>query len=51
MPKKVEARGRQDILDLGDIKTARRTEMLLPMWPSLMMKFGHPRFGFKVVKG
>lgn len=38
-----------DIIDLGDIITARGTEMLLPIWLTLLGKFGHPNFGFKVV--
>ena len=46
----LKSMGWQDIIDLGDIKTARGTEMLLPVWLSLMIKFGHPHFGFKVVK-
>jgi predicted dinucleotide-binding enzyme len=43
--------GWTDIVDLGDIKTARGTEMLLPAWLSLMSKVGTPHFGFKVVRG
>lgn len=43
--------GWRDILDLGDIKAARGTEMLLPLWLNLFGLFGHPRFGFKVVRG
>ena len=41
--------GWSDIVDLGDIKAARGTEMLLPVWLSLCKVIGHPRFGFKVV--
>jgi predicted dinucleotide-binding enzyme len=40
-----------DIVDLGDIATARSTEMLLPLWLSLLGKFGHPNFGFRIVQG
>jgi predicted dinucleotide-binding enzyme len=36
-------------IDLGDLKTARGTEMLLPIWISLMGKFGHPNFNFSIV--
>jgi predicted dinucleotide-binding enzyme len=39
-----------DIIDLGDIKKSRATEMLLPAWLSLMQTFGNPYFGFKVVR-
>ena len=41
--------GWTDVVDLGDIKTARGTEMLLPAWLSLWNVIGHPHFGFKVV--
>ena len=41
--------GWDDIIDLGDIKTARGTEMLLPVWLSLMTVIGNARFGFKIV--
>ena len=43
--------GWKDIIDLGDITKSRATEMLLPLWLSLMGTFGHPNFGFKVVHG
>jgi predicted dinucleotide-binding enzyme len=41
--------GWDDIVDLGDIKAARGTEMLLPVWLSLFSVVGHPHFGFKIV--
>ena len=41
---------KENILDLGDIKTARGTEMMLPFWINLMGKFGTPIFNFKLVK-
>jgi len=41
--------GWSDIIDLGDIKAARGTEMVLPVWLSLWNVIGHPHFGFKVV--
>ena len=41
---------KHNILDLGDIKTARGTEMMLPFWINLMGKFGTPIFNFKLVK-
>src|SRR5262245_3834389 len=43
--------GWKDIIDLGDITKSRATEMLLPLWLSLIGIFGHPNFGFKVVRG
>jgi predicted dinucleotide-binding enzyme len=42
--------GWTDIMDLGDITKSRATEMLLPIWLTLMQSFGHPHFGFKVVR-
>jgi len=42
--------GWRDIIDLGDITTARGTESLLPVWVRLMMAFGHANFQFKIVR-
>lgn len=42
--------GWQDIIDLGDITTARGTEMLLPIWVRLLSKLGTARFQFKIVR-
>jgi hypothetical protein len=42
--------GWKDIIDLGDITKARGTEMLLPLWLSLMGVIGNPHFGFKIVR-
>jgi predicted dinucleotide-binding enzyme len=42
--------GWRDIIDLGDISKSRGTEMLLPLWLNLFQMYGHPHFGFKVVK-
>ena len=42
--------GWRSIIDLGDITTARGTEMVLPLWVSLMGKVGTPMFNFKLVK-
>jgi 8-hydroxy-5-deazaflavin:NADPH oxidoreductase len=42
--------GWQSVIDLGDITTARGTEMVLPLWVSLMGKVGSPLFNFKIVK-
>jgi predicted dinucleotide-binding enzyme len=41
--------GWKNIIDLGDIKTARGTEMLMPFWLTMMKKFGHPNFNYKIV--
>jgi len=38
------------IIDVGDITSARATEMLLPLWVRLMMKYQSPNFNFKIVK-
>jgi len=38
------------IIDVGDITAARATEMMLPLWIRLMMKFQSPNFNFKIVK-
>ncbi len=42
--------GWTNIIDLGDISTARGTEMLLPIWLRLMGALGTPQFNFKIVK-
>lgn len=42
--------GWQAVIDLGDITTARATEMMLPVWISLMMKLGTPLFNFAIVR-
>jgi predicted dinucleotide-binding enzyme len=38
------------VIDLGDITTARGTEMLLPLWVRLMGALGTRTFNFKIVK-
>jgi len=38
------------IIDLGDISTARGSEMLMPMWMRLMTAMGTTMFQFKVVQ-
>jgi predicted dinucleotide-binding enzyme len=38
-----------DIIDLGDITTARGTEMLLPVWLRLFGALQKPIFNFKIV--
>jgi 8-hydroxy-5-deazaflavin:NADPH oxidoreductase len=39
-----------DIVDLGDLSTARGTEMYLPLWLRLMSALGPPAFNIKVVR-
>jgi 8-hydroxy-5-deazaflavin:NADPH oxidoreductase len=40
-----------NIIDMGDITTARGTEMLLPIWVRLYGAFGHGMFNFHIAKG
>jgi 8-hydroxy-5-deazaflavin:NADPH oxidoreductase len=42
--------GWSDIIDLGDISTARGAEMLLPMWLRLFGALQKPIFNFKIVR-
>ena len=42
--------GHTDVIDLGDLSTARGTEMLLPIWLRLMGSLGTPMFNFKIVR-
>jgi predicted dinucleotide-binding enzyme len=42
--------GWTDIIDLGDITTARGTEMLMPIWLRLFGALQKPVFNFKVVR-
>jgi predicted dinucleotide-binding enzyme len=39
---------KKDIIDLGDISTARGTEMLLPVWLRLWGTLGHVNFNFHI---
>ena len=41
----------KDIIDLGDITTARGTEQLLPIWVRLWGTLQTPMFNFKIVVG
>lgn len=43
--------GHRDIIDLGDMTTARGAEMLLPLWLRLYGALGTPDFNIKVVRG
>lgn len=42
--------GWNDVIDLGDITTARGTEMLLPIWVRTWAATGNGHFSFKVVR-
>lgn len=42
--------GWNDVIDLGDISTARGTEMLLPAWVRVWAATGNGYFAFKVVR-
>jgi len=42
--------GWTDVIDLGDISTARGAEMMLPMWLRLWNALGTPMFNFKIVR-
>lgn len=42
--------GWSDIIDLGDISTARGTEMMLPVWVRTWMATGNGHFAFKIVR-
>lgn len=44
------ALGHHDVIDLGDISTARGTEMYLPLWARLWAGLGTPMFNIKVVR-
>jgi hypothetical protein len=42
--------GWRNVIELGDITTARGTEMLLPIWVRLMGTLGTPMFNFKIAR-
>ena len=42
--------GWKDVIDLGDITTARGTEMIHPIWVRLWGAMGKPMFNFTVVR-
>ena len=42
--------GWKSVIDLGDITSARATEMLLPIWVRLMGLYQSPNFNFKIVR-
>jgi 8-hydroxy-5-deazaflavin:NADPH oxidoreductase len=45
-----ESFGHSDVIDLGDITTARGTEMLLPVWLRLWGALKTPMFNFRIVR-
>jgi predicted dinucleotide-binding enzyme len=46
----LESFGWSDIIDLGDIATARATESYLPLWVAVWKTLGTPAFNIKVVR-
>jgi predicted dinucleotide-binding enzyme len=46
----LHAIGHTDVIDLGDITTARGTEMMMPIWIRLWNALGTPMFTFKIVR-
>ncbi len=46
----LESFGHTDVIDLGDISTARGTEMYVPIWLRLMGALGTAAFNVKVVR-
>jgi 8-hydroxy-5-deazaflavin:NADPH oxidoreductase len=42
--------GHRDVIDLGDLSSARGSEMLLPIWLRLFGLLGNPAFNFKIVR-
>lgn len=46
----VKSFGWRDVIDLGDISTARATESYLPLWISLWKSLGTPAFNIEVVR-
>jgi predicted dinucleotide-binding enzyme len=46
----LEALGHRDVIDLGDITSARGAEMMLPVWLRLWGVLGTHDFNFKIVR-
>ncbi len=46
----LRAFGHTDVIDLGDITTARGPEMMLPVWLRLLGSVGTPMLNFKIVR-
>jgi 8-hydroxy-5-deazaflavin:NADPH oxidoreductase len=49
--KLLKSLGWTDIFDLGDITSARGTEMMLPIWLRAFGKLGNVPYNFKIVVG
>ncbi|CAN5556134.1 NAD(P)-binding domain-containing protein [soil metagenome] len=47
----LESFGHDDVLDLGDLSTARGAEMWLPLWLRIAVSQGSSDFNIKVVRG
>lgn len=47
----LQSLGHKDIIDLGDITTARGAEMMLPVWIRLWGALGTADFNFKIARG
>jgi 8-hydroxy-5-deazaflavin:NADPH oxidoreductase len=42
----------ENVIDLGDIMTARGTEMMMPLWMRLFQSvIGHPHFNYQIIRG
>ena len=46
----LEQLGHRDVIDLGDITTARGVEMWMPLWLRIMSVLGTPRFNLRIVR-
>jgi 8-hydroxy-5-deazaflavin:NADPH oxidoreductase len=46
----LESIGHTDVIDLGELSTARGAEMYLPLWLRMMGALGTPFFNIKVVR-
>jgi predicted dinucleotide-binding enzyme len=46
----LDSLGWTDVIDLGDITTARGTEMYLPLWARIWGATENPMFNIKVVR-
>lgn len=46
----LQSLGHTDVIDLGDISTARAAEMMLPAWIRLWGALGTPDFNFKIAR-
>ena len=46
----LKALGHRDIIDLGDLTTARGAETILPLWVRLWGTLGTATFNFKIAR-